>query len=163
MKHIWSPWRMAYVEKNTEQGVCLFCDQLAQPDGPENLILHRGEHAFVILNRYPYTNGHMMVVPFEHKPSFDALDEKVLAEVMILASEALVVLREAYGAESFNVGANIGTAAGAGVADHVHMHVLPRWKGDTSFMTTTGEVRVIPEALESTYARLQAVWKNRRK
>jgi ATP adenylyltransferase len=153
---------MEYVEKSTEQGVCLFCDQLAQPDGPENLILHRGEHAFVILNRFPYTNGHMMVVPFEHKPSFDALDENVLAEVMILASEALVVLREAYGAESFNVGANIGTAAGAGVADHVHMHVLPRWKGDTSFMTTTGEVRVIPEALESTYARLQAVWKNRR-
>jgi ATP adenylyltransferase len=163
MKHIWSPWRMEYVEKSTEQGRCLFCDQLAQSDGLENLILHRGQHAFVILNRYPYTNGHMMVVPFEHKPSFDALDEKVLSEVMILASEALVVLREAYGAESFNVGANIGTAAGAGVADHVHMHVLPRWKGDTSFMTTTGEVRVIPEALESTYARLQAVWKNRRK
>jgi ATP adenylyltransferase len=163
MKHIWSPWRMEYVEKSTEQGRCLFCDQLAQSDGLENLILHRGQHAFVILNRYPYTNGHMMVVPFEHKPSFDALDEKVLSEVMILASEALVVLREAYGAESFNVGANIGTAAGAGVADHVHMHVLPRWKGDTSFMTTTGEVRVIPEALESTFARLQAVWKNRRK
>ncbi len=163
MKYIWSPWRMEYVEKSTEQDVCLFCDQLAQPDGPENLILHRGKHAFVILNRYPYTSGHMMVVPFEHKPSFDALEDKVLAEVMILASEALAVLREAYGAESFNVGANIGIAAGAGVADHVHMHVLPRWMGDTSFMTTTGDVRVIPEGLENTYARLRAVWKNRKR
>lgn len=161
MKQIWSPWRMEYVENNTEQGVCLFCDQLAHPDGPENLILHRGEHAFVILNRYPYTNGHMMVVPVAHQPSLDALEEKVLAELMNLVSEALAVLRKTYGAESFNIGANIGTAAGAGVADHMHIHVLPRWAGDTSFMTTTGEVRVIPEALERTYARLQAVWKDR--
>ena len=131
------------------------------PDGPDNLILHRGDYAFVILNRYPYTNGHMMVVPFAHQPSLDTLDEKTLSELMQLVSQALAVLREAYGAESFNVGANIGTAAGAGIADHVHMHVLPRWMGDTSFMTTTGEARVIPEALEHTYARLQTIWKKR--
>jgi ATP adenylyltransferase len=153
---------MEYVEKNDEQGSCLFCDQLSQTDGMDNLILHRGEHNFVILNRYPYTNGHMMVVPNAHQASLDALDEKTLAEMILLVSEALSVLREAYGAKYFNVGANIGTAAGAGVADHVHMHVLPRWKGDTSFMTTTGNVRVIPEALETTYAKLQAIWKQRR-
>jgi len=161
MKHIWSPWRMEYVEKHTEQKGCLFCAQSEQPDGPDNLILHRGDHTFVILNRYPYTNGHMMVVPFAHQSSLDTLDEKTLTELMQLTSQALAVLREAYGAESFNVGANIGTAAGAGIADHVHMHVLPRWMGDTSFMTTTGEARVIPEALEHTYARLQTIWKNR--
>jgi ATP adenylyltransferase len=153
---------MEYVEKNVEQGSCLFCDQLSQPDGMDNLILHRGEHSFVILNRYPYTNGHMMVVPNAHQASLDALDEKTLAELILLVSEALSVLREAYGAEYFNVGANIGTAAGAGIADHVHMHVLPRWVGDTSFMTTTGDVRVIPEALEASYAKLQAIWKQRK-
>jgi ATP adenylyltransferase len=153
---------MEYVEKNVEQGNCLFCDQLSQPDGMDNLILHRGKHAFVILNRYPYTNGHMMVVPNAHQASLDDLDEEALAELILLVSESLSVLREAYDAESFNVGANIGTPAGAGVADHVHMHVLPRWMGDTSFMTTTSDVRVIPEALEDTYARLQAVWKKRK-
>jgi ATP adenylyltransferase len=153
---------MEYVEKNVEQGSCLFCDQLSQPDGMDNLILHRGEHSFVILNRYPYTNGHMMVVPNAHQASLDALDEKTLAELILLVSKALSVLREAYGAEYFNVGANIGTAAGAGIADHVHMHVLPRWVGDTSFMTTTGDVRVIPEALEASYAKLQAIWKQRK-
>jgi ATP adenylyltransferase len=153
---------MEYVEKNVEQGSCLFCELLSQPDGMDNLILHRGKHAYVVLNRYPYTNGHMMVVPNTHQASLDGLDEVILAEMILLVSESLSVLREAYGAEYFNVGANIGTAAGAGVADHVHMHVLPRWKGDTSFMTTTADVRVIPEALEDTYTRLQAVWKKRK-
>lgn len=162
MKHIWSPWRMEYVEKNVEQGICLFCDQLSQPDGLDNLILHRGKHAFVILNRYPYTNGHMMVVPNTHQSSLDGLGDEILAELILLVSASLSVLREAYGAEHFNVGANIGTPAGAGIADHVHMHVLPRWMGDTSFMTTTGDVRVIPEALQDTYARLQAIWKKRK-
>ncbi len=162
MKHIWSPWRMEYVEKNVETGSCLFCDQLSLPDGMDNLILHRGEQSFVILNRYPYTNGHMMVVPYPHQASLDTLDEATLTELIHLVSEALSVLREAYGAKYFNVGANIGTAAGAGVADHVHMHVLPRWKGDTSFMTTTGNVRVIPEDLETTYTKLQAIWKQRK-
>lgn len=163
MKRIWAPWRKEYVEKKPEHAGCLFCDQLAQPDGPENLILHRGEHAFVILNRYPYTNGHMMVVPYQHLPSLDVLKIEVLAELMILTSAAIAVLREAYGAESFNVGANIGIAAGAGIADHVHLHVLPRWMGDTSFMTTTGEVRIIPEDLDCTYSRLQAVWITRKR
>jgi ATP adenylyltransferase len=152
---------MEYVEKHGEEEDCFFCENLAQPDGPENLILHRGEHVFVILNRYPYTNGHMMVVPYAHQSSFEALEAPVLTELMQLTVEALGILRKAYGAESFNIGANIGKAAGAGVVDHVHLHVLPRWPGDTNFMATTAEVRVIPEDLKHTFERLQTLWKER--
>ncbi len=162
MKYIWSPWRMAYIEGHSREEGCLFCRCIQEQDGPENLVLHRGQHAFVILNRYPYTNGHMMVVPFAHQPSLDALDDPTLSELMILTAEAIAVLRGAYGAEAFNVGINIGQAAGAGIAEHVHVHVLPRWEGDTNFMLTTAETRVIPEALDRTYGRLRAVWRERR-
>ncbi len=158
MKHIWAPWRMAYIEGEHEDTGCIFCERLAQKDGPENLILHRGDWAFVILNRYPYTNGHLMVVPYDHRPSIEDLAETTLAEMMSLTTDALRVLREAYGASSFNLGINIGEAAGAGVADHIHIHVLPRWNGDTNFMTTTDETRVVPEALEESYRRLQPLW-----
>jgi ATP adenylyltransferase len=149
---------MAYIEGRDNEEGCLFCNRLAQDDGPENLILHRGSHAFVILNRYPYNNGHMMVVPFEHRPSIDDLDSTTLVELMSLSSDSISVLRKAYGAEAFNLGINIGEAAGAGVAEHVHIHVLPRWAGDTSFAATTAETRVIPEALQVTYARLHQAW-----
>lgn len=158
MKHLWSPWRMAYVEQPHPEAGCLFCNRLAQADGPQNLILHRGRHAFVILNRFPYTTGHMMVVPFAHQPSLEVLDAPTRHELMELTARALTVLRRAYNAQAFNVGANIGEAAGAGVADHVHFHVLPRWTGDTNFMTTTAETRVIPEGLEDMYRRLRALW-----
>jgi ATP adenylyltransferase len=158
MKQIWSPWRMDYIEgRNTESG-CLFCNSLAQEDGPENLVLHRGLHAFVILNRYPYTNGHVMIVPVRHVATVEDLDEADLAELMFLARRSLAALRAAYGCEAFNLGANIGSAAGAGVADHVHLHVVPRWPGDTNFMATTGGTRVIPEELPITYNRLAAAW-----
>lgn len=158
MKHLWSPWRMAYVEKPHQEAGCLFCNRLAQADGPGNLILHRGQHAFVILNRFPYTTGHMMIVPFAHQASLEALDEPTRADLMALVARAIDVLRRAYGAQAFNVGANIGEAAGAGVVDHVHFHVLPRWPGDTSFMTTTADTRVIPASLEDTYQRLRPLW-----
>ena len=114
-------------------------------DGPDNLILYRGRKAFVILNRFPYTNGHLMIVPFDHQASLEALDVRDTAEVMELATRALGALRRAYGAEAFNLGVNIGAVAGAGVADHVHLHVVPRWAGDTNFMATIAEARVIPE------------------
>lgn len=158
MKRLWSPWRMAYIESLDQEPGCLFCNRLAQVDGPENLILYRGRHAFVILNRFPYTTGHMMLVPNAHEASLDALGEDVLAELMMLAARALKVLRAAYGAQAFNLGANIGQAAGAGIVDHVHFHVLPRWPGDTNFMTTTAETRVIPDSLEATYQRLYDLW-----
>ena len=158
MKRLWSPWRMPYIESQASDPDCLFCRRLAQADGPENLVLARAPLAFTILNRYPYTNGHMMVVPYDHVPSIDQLTPEVQGALMQLSSQAVTVLRLVYGAESFNLGVNIGAAAGAGVADHVHVHIVPRWPGDTNFMATVGETRVIPEALEKTYERLHAGW-----
>ena len=149
---------MAYIEERNAGPGCLFCQRLAEADGPDSLILHRGRRAFVILNRFPYTNGHLMIVPFDHQASLEALDVEARTELMELATRSLGVLRRAYGAEAFNLGANIGAVAGAGVADHVHLHVVPRWAGDTNFMATIAEARVIPEALAITYRRLSEAW-----
>ena len=160
MKQLWSPWRMAYIEeRNTESG-CLFCNRRDEAPGTTSLILHRGDRALVILNRYPYTNGHVMVVPNANVPSLEDLDSTTLTEVMVLARRGLRALRQAYGAEAFNLGVNIGAPAGAGVVDHVHLHVVPRWAGDTNFMATTAETRVIPEELEQTYSRLAQAWRS---
>lgn len=159
MKRLWSPWRMAYIEGHSSEPGCLFCTRLSEPDGPGNLILDRGPNAFVILNRYPYTNGHSMVVPMAHVPTLEALDEATLLDLMRLTNRLCAALRLTYGAESFNVGANIGKPAGAGVEEHVHLHIVPRWPGDTNFMATTAETRVIPESLDQTYARLLASWR----
>lgn len=158
MQYLWAPWRMAYIEGSTEQDGCIFCGRLAESDGPENLILHRAEHTFIILNRYPYTNGHMMIVPFDHRASLEELEPETQAELMRLTAQAVSLLRRVYAAEAFNIGINIGEAAGAGVADHVHVHVVPRWLGDTNFMATTAKTRVLPEALEVTYQRLRDGW-----
>lgn len=158
MKHLWSPWRMPYMEQPNKNSGCLFCDCLEENDGPSNLILHRGQNAFVILNRYPYNNGHMMIVPYTHAPSIENLDADVLAELMLLTKQAVMILRQEYEADGYNVGINLGSAAGAGIAEHVHIHVLPRWEGDTNFMTTTADTRVLPEALDATYQRLRAAW-----
>lgn len=159
MKHLWSPWRMTYIEKGADESGCIFCNCLAQPDGPENLILHRGPRAFIILNRYPYTNGHLMVVPYAHLPSLEDLDAPTQAELMSLSARSLRLLRRVYGAEAFNLGANIGLPAGAGIAGHIHLHIVPRWAGDTNFMTTTAETRVVPSLPETTYARLLEGWR----
>jgi ATP adenylyltransferase len=156
---LWSPWRMAYIQKTVKEEGCVFCNRPKVADGPGNLILSRGEHAFVILNRYPYTSGHLMVVPFAHQPSLERLDVPTRAELMELLSRAVEVLRAVYQPQGFNVGANIGEAAGAGIAEHVHLHVVPRWYGDTNFMSAVGETRVMPEALEDTYQRVLAGWK----
>ena len=161
MEHLWSPWRMAYLRKEDDSGDpggCIFCDLPAQNDDAQTLIVHRGTLAYVILNRYPYNNGHMLVVPFQHVPTLENLDPTTLAEMMQLVNETLAALRGMYGAESFNVGANIGAAAGAGIASHVHMHVVPRWAGDTNFMTTLGGARVIPEDLQETYRLARERW-----
>jgi ATP adenylyltransferase len=155
MKQIWSPWRMTYIEKHEKEDGCVFCNAQAKTDGAENLIAFRGKNAYVILNRYPYTSGHLMVIPFAHKPNLEELNADTRAEMMELASRCTTVLREIYKTESFNVGINIGEAAGAGVKGHVHIHVVPRWAGDTNFMSTLGETRVLPEALEDTYKRVR--------
>ena len=154
MNHLWSPWRMEYIEKSKEQG-CIFCMAQEMEDGVENLIAFRGERAYVILNRYPYTSGHLMVVPFAHQAHLEDLDPPTRAEMMELTTRCVVVLRKIYHPEAFNIGANIGESAGAGVKSHVHIHIVPRWGGDTNFMTVVGETRVLPEALERTYERVK--------
>jgi ATP adenylyltransferase len=153
MKRLWAAWRMKYIVNADKETGCIFCNALAKPDGPENLIVMRREHAFIILNKYPYTSGHVMVAPNEHQPSLELLDAPIRAEMMELVSQSIVILRQVYNPQGFNVGANIGVAAGAGVPGHVHIHIVPRWAGDTNFMSTVGDVRVLPETLDETYRR----------
>ena len=157
MNHIWSPWRMEYIESHKEE-VCVFCSAQEMEDGAENLIAFRSERAYVILNRYPYTSGHLMVVPFDHKPNLEELDPQTRAEMMELTTRCMTALRKIYHPEAFNMGANIGESAGAGVKSHVHIHIVPRWGGDTNFMTVVGEVRVLPESLERTYERVRSAF-----
>jgi ATP adenylyltransferase len=146
---------MAYIDQHgTEEG-CIFCNAQSQPDGPENLIAYRGRHAYVILNMYPYTSGHLMVAPFDHKATLEELDAKTRAEMIELSTRCMSVLRELYRPEAFNMGANIGKAAGAGVVGHVHMHIVPRWVGDTNFMSALAATRVLPEKLQDTYERVR--------
>jgi ATP adenylyltransferase len=146
---------MEYIENSTKEDGCIFCIAQAQQDSAENLIAFRGERAYVILNRYPYTSGHLMVVPFEHKPNLEELDPQTRAEMMELATRCMTVLRKIYNPQAFNLGANIGEAAGAGVKSHVHIHIVPRWAGDTNFMSTVGGTRVLPESLDQTWQRVK--------
>jgi ATP adenylyltransferase len=128
----------------------------ANPDADAtNFVLHRGEHSFVVLNLYPYITGHLMIVPYLHTSEFDSVAKEISDEMMDLAKRSQAALRAVYSPSGFNLGMNLGSAAGAGIADHLHIHVLPRWTGDTNFMTTVGESRVIPEALEVTYEKLR--------
>jgi ATP adenylyltransferase len=135
----------------------VFCGIAASPDkDASNFVLHRGQHAFVLLNLYPYITGHLMVVPYLHTSEFDAVPKEITDDMMDLAKRSQTALREVYSPSGFNLGMNLGSAAGAGIADHIHIHLLPRWSGDTNFMTTVGESRVIPEALEATYQKLKS-------
>ena len=161
MKHLWSPWRMKYIESDQKHDGCVFCDAQAKVDGAENLIAFRGKNAYVILNRFPYTSGHLMVIPFEHKPNLEELDAETRAEMMELASRCMSVLRNIYKPQGFNMGANIGEVAGAGVKGHVHIHIVPRWAGDTNFMSSVGETRVLPEALENTFKRVREAFESK--
>jgi ATP adenylyltransferase len=155
MKRLWSPWRLEYLTAPKEEG-CIFCRAVESKDDRGNLVLLRGERAFLILNRYPYNNGHIMVVPYAHVPSLEDLDAPTLTELMELLKQGLAALRVAMGPEGFNVGANLGQVAGAGVEDHVHLHVVPRWTGDTNFMPIIGDMRVIPQTWLQTYDELRA-------
>ena len=148
---------MAYIQNNSSSG-CVFCSALAGADDPEKLVIFCGKKAFVMLNRFPYTTGHVMVVPNAHQPTLNDLDVDTRAEIMELAAQALQVIQVVYRPEGFNLGFNIGEAAGAGIIDHVHMHVVPRWIGDTNFMSSLGMTRVLPEALGDTYQRMKEAW-----
>ena len=159
MKRLWAPWRMKFIE--TKVAGCVFCNVQKEADGPDNLVICRGKNCFVILNRFPYTSGHLMVVASEHRTSLEDLDTETRAELMELATQGMSVLRSIYHPDGFNVGANIGESSGAGIAGHVHIHVVPRWTGDANFMMTLAETKVMPEALEDTYARLRLAWEKR--
>lgn len=160
MDILWSPWRSGYIKEASGErrdDVCIFCRLRDAPhaDDERNFILHRAEHNFVVLNLYPYTSGHLLVVPYEHTADLDAAQAATTAELMRLAVKAQTALRDAYAPDGFNLGMNLGRAAGAGVAAHLHMHALPRWTGDANFLTTVGETRSLPEDLTTTYEKLR--------
>jgi ATP adenylyltransferase len=156
--HLWSPWRYRYVTSAQPEGECLFCrissESRDKDKAKDNYVLLRAERNFVLLNRFPYTSGHLMIVPYAHVSTLQEADPATLAEMMALAQRMEAVLRSVYRAGGLNLGLNIGKSAGAGIAGHIHMHLLPRWAGDVNFMTTIAETRVLPEDLETTYARL---------
>ena len=158
MERLWTPWRLAYVTDagRTPPG-CIFCAALAATE-PEPLVLHTGARALVMLNKFPYNNGHLMIVPYRHVGRLADLDADELAELIALCQLSERVLSREYAPHGFNMGLNLGKAAGAGIEDHLHMHVVPRWNGDTNFMSVVGETRVLPEELPATVTRLRAAF-----
>jgi ATP adenylyltransferase len=151
---LWAPWRLEYI-RGPKADECIFCRAVESDDDEANFVVHRGEHAFVLLNAYPYNNGHVMIAPYAHEPTIEPLDEPTLAEMMLLVKRSTEALRDVYAPEGFNVGINMGKAAGAGIEEHVHMHVLPRWTGDTNFMPVIGDTRVLPQSLADSWRELK--------
>ena len=156
---MWAPWRMAYVGKEHDEGFegprCVFCRLPEQHADDETYILHRGEHAFVVMNLYPYNNGHLMVVPYAHTDNLVALSAETLAEMTAQLQRAQAILADAMRPQGFNMGINQGSASGAGIAEHLHWHLVPRWVGDTNFMPVLGDTRVMPQHLDETYQLLR--------
>lgn len=161
MDHLWSPWRYRYVSTaGASSNACIFCAKSQENDDENNLIVYRGELNFVLLNLFPYTSGHLMVAPYAHVASISEASEDVVTEMMLLTRKAQKKLQDVYHAPGYNLGMNIGASAGAGIAGHIHMHVLPRWHNDVNFMTTIAETRVIPEELTETYRRLHEAFQS---
>ncbi len=157
MDYIWTPWRYQYMKQAEANKLpeCIFCDAANRKDDHETLVAYRGEKVFIILNRYPYTSGHVMIVPYTHVGDLTSADPEALSEMMHLAQRVEGAFRANYKPDGMNVGMNIARAGGAGVVGHIHLHVLPRWFGDSNFMTVVGETRVLPEDLNTTYTRLR--------
>lgn len=158
MDRLWSPWRSEYIASagDVDTAICVFCKLRDERDRDEaNLVLHRASHNYVVLNRYPYTSGHLLIVPYEHVGELDSAAKATTDELMDLTKQCQTALREVYRPDGFNVGMNLGRSAGAGIADHIHIHILPRWSGDTNFMTSVAETRVLPEDLSTTYGKLR--------
>jgi ATP adenylyltransferase len=156
---LWSPWRYDYIKANgggtDESSGCVFCSiQREDCDDESKFILYRGEHNYVVLNIFPYISGHLLIVPFSHIPDLDATPKEITDEMMDLAKRCQTALRQAYNPQGFNIGMNLGRSAGAGVAGHIHLHMMPRWTGDVNFMSTVAETRVIPEDLKTTFEKL---------
>ena len=159
MDFLWSPWRASYIANSQPLNGCVFCElarEISPESDAERFLLYRGARSFVVLNLYPYTTGHMLIAPYEHISLVADAEKSITDEIMDLAKRAQAALLAEYHPEGFNLGMNLGRAAGAGVADHFHLHVLPRWNGDTNFTTTVGETRVLPEGLADTFRRLKS-------
>ena len=159
MERLWAPWRLEYVQNADEQDGCVFC-KAAAGDDVEQLVVHRGERAFVVLNKYPYASGHLLVAPYEHGLNFADLDGDLALEIHRLGAQGLQALTQVFKPEGFNLGWNIGRIAGAGVPEHGHLHVVPRWGGDTNFMPVLGDVRVMPEHLLASRRKLADAWQS---
>ena len=155
-ERLWTPWRMQYIASDKSARGCIFCDLPAEDNDRENLIVARSSRAFIILNAYPYTSGHVVVVPYEHVPDLEQLDEETLLDIALMMNRATAALRRMAKPDGFNLGANIGKAGGAGLADHVHLHVVPRWVGDSNFMPAIADTRLLPQTLLNTYDELLA-------
>ena len=156
MKQLWAPWRLEYIKSADEEGGCIFCDAAAGDDDAERLVVHRGAQTIVLLNKFPYASGHLMVAPVRHVGEYGELTDDEVLELHRFASAGMGALAQLYGPQGYNVGWNLGRIAGAGVVDHVHLHVVPRWAGDTNFMPVLADTKVIPEALAATAERLRA-------
>jgi ATP adenylyltransferase len=159
MEYLWTPWRSTYMKEKRGKTKCIFCEAAASTEDAQNLVVYRGQFCFVILNRYPYTSGHLMIAPYRHVSRLTAVDEATTAEMMRFVRGAETAIQESYSPDGLNMGMNLGEAAGAGIEQHIHLHVLPRWKGDANFMTSVGETRVIPETLEETYRKVREAWR----
>jgi ATP adenylyltransferase len=157
VKQLWAPWRLEYIKSADEDSGCVFC-RAVDGDDEQRLVVRRGSSAIVLLNKYPYSSGHFMVAPTRHVGEYGDLDEEEVLELHRLASAGMGALAETYGPQGYNVGWNLGRIAGAGVVDHVHLHVVPRWAGDTNFMPVLGDTKVLPEHLQETRQKLAAVW-----
>lgn len=158
MERLFASWRMKYISSTEKQQGCVFCNATMRPHDDELLVVHVGEHAIVLLNKFPYTSGHIMVSPKHHTGSIQTLSAAARAELMELLSQGVEVLTEIYHPEGFNIGANMGKAAGAGIPEHLHFHIVPRWNGDTNFMTAVGETRVLPEDLTETHRKIRSAF-----
>ena len=168
MERLYAPWRMAYIEQPQRDTIeqnsevttkCVFCDKAASSDDIRSLIVHRGKTAFVLLNLFPYNNGHLLVVPYLHTARLSDLDDETSLELWTLAKRAQTALDITMHPEGYNLGMNLGTVSGAGIADHLHLHIVPRWNGDTNFMPVLADVKVLPDALENSCRKLRAAWK----
>lgn len=154
----WTPWRRSYIKGETKSDACPFCEAAQGDDDAASLVLHRGEHCFVIMNLFPYNPGHLLIIPYLHAGDLEALPAATAAEIMHLTQRTLGVLRQALKPHSFNLGMNLGSSAGAGIPDHLHFHILPRWSGDTNFMPLIAGTKLIPEAMDDTYAALKPLF-----
>mgnify|MGYP002006583392 CR=1 FL=1 len=159
--NLWSPWRMDYIRSpRPNQNGCIFCEKSKSKKNNKNLIIHRGENSFILLNLYPYNNGHVMVAPYEHQPDFDKLNIDTQIEMMNFSSKLMKIMKDKMNAEGFNFGANFGSAAGAGIKEHLHLHIVPRWEGDTNFMPVLGHTKVQVDGLKETHKFLKSLFEN---